>query len=48
MGSYGCWKVMEIDNAIFHDLERFGKREFLKVAMQKLRHQLEIAASILV
>jgi len=30
---YGVWKVMEIDNAIFHDQESFGKR-FLKLAME--------------
>ena len=29
------WKVMEIDNAIFHDLESFGKGIFFKMAMEQ-------------
>ena len=31
----GFWKVMEIDNAIFLDLESFGKERFFKMAMEK-------------
>ena len=30
------WKVMEIDNAIFQDLESFGNERFFKLAMEKL------------
>ena len=30
------WKVMEIDNAISKDLERFGKERIFKMAMEKL------------
>ena len=29
------WKVMENDNVIFQDLERFGKGMFFKMAMEK-------------
>ena len=29
------WKVMDIDIAIFQDLESFGKGRFFKVAMKK-------------
>ena len=28
------WKVTEIDNAIFQDLESFGKEMFLKMALE--------------
>ena len=34
-GSYGFWKVMETDNAVFQDLESFGKGRFFKMAMGK-------------
>jgi len=33
--SYGLWKVIEIDSAIFQDLESFGKEKFFKMAMEK-------------
>ena len=29
------WKVMEIDYAIFQDLESFGKKEFFNMAMEE-------------
>ena len=29
------WKVMEIKNAIFQDLESFGKEMIFKIAMEK-------------
>ena len=35
MGFGKLWKVMEIDNAIFQDLESFGKGRFFKMAMEK-------------
>ena len=34
-GIGGFWKVIKIDNAIFQDLESFGKGRFLKLAMEK-------------
>ena len=34
-GSYGFWKVMEIDSEIFQHLESFGKEKFFKMAMEK-------------
>ena len=29
------WNIMEIHNAIFQDLESFGKEEFFKMAVEK-------------
>ena len=29
------WKVMEIENAIFHNLESFGKEMIFEMAMRK-------------
>ena len=29
------WKVLEIDNAIFQDLESFGKESIFKMAVEK-------------
>ena len=38
-GQYGFlesfWKVMEIENAIFQDLEIFGKERIFKMNMEK-------------
>ena len=34
--SYGFWKVMKLDNAIFQDLESFGKERLFKMVMEKL------------
>ena len=31
------WIVMEIENAFFHGLERFGKERIFKMAMEKFR-----------
>ena len=36
-GWYGfekCWKVMEINNAIFQDLESFGKGRFFSMTLE--------------
>ena len=33
--SHGFWKAMEIDNAIFQNLESFGKEKLFKMAMEK-------------
>ena len=32
---YGFWKVVEIENSIFQDLESFGKERIFKMAMEK-------------
>ena len=32
----GFWKVMEIDSAIFQDLESYGKGRIFNMAMEKL------------
>ena len=34
-GSGKLWKVMEIDNAIFQDLETFGKRDVFQSGYEK-------------
>ena len=34
-GPYGFWKVMEIENVIFQDLESFGKERIFEMAMAK-------------
>ena len=34
-GLYGFWKVMEIENAVFQDLESFGKEKIFKMAMER-------------
>ena len=36
MGFVEFWRVLEIDIAIFQDLEDFGKGIFVKMAMEKL------------
>jgi len=33
-GSNGFWKVMEIDNVIFHDMDSFGKGKFFKISIE--------------
>ena len=35
-GPYGFWKVSEIENAIFQNLESFGKDMVFVMAMEKL------------
>ena len=35
MGFRKCWKFMEIEYAIFQDLESFGKESILKMAIEK-------------
>ena len=35
-GSNGFWKVVEIDNAIFHEPDSFGKGKFFKISIEKL------------
>ena len=32
---YGLWKVIEIENAIFQDLDSFGKERISKMALKK-------------
>ena len=34
-GPYEFWKVLEIDYAIFQDLESFGKERIFRMAMEK-------------
>ena len=34
-GSGTFWKVVEIDNTTYHDLESFGKRSAFKMAMEE-------------
>ena len=33
-GLYRLWKVMDVDSAIFQDLESFAKRRFFNMAMK--------------
>ena len=35
-GSYGFWKVREIDNAIFEDLESFEQGKFFIMSIEML------------
>ena len=35
--SHGFWKVMEIENANFYDLECLGKKWIFKMAMEMFR-----------
>ena len=41
MGFGKFWKVMEIEKAIFQDLERFRKESVFKMAMAKLEFFME-------
>ena len=34
-GTIRVWKVIEIENAIFQDLESFGKERIFKMAVEK-------------
>ena len=34
-GVVWCWKVLEIDNAIFQDLQCYGKMKIFKMTMEK-------------